>query len=74
MFKTDEYINLFKYNLAIQKTTNELTAYNYKSEKHLGHLKDLEITKYKRESKGHVLIQICSLFFVNGCLIWLSKY
>jgi hypothetical protein len=40
----------------------------------LGHLKDLEISKYKRESKGRMLIKSDRFIFVNCCLIWLSKY
>jgi hypothetical protein len=38
------------------------------------HLKDLEISKYKRESKGRWPIKICRFIFVNCCLIWLSKH
>ena len=38
------------------------------------HLKDLEISKYKRESKGYWPITICRFMFVNCCLIWLSKH
>ena len=39
------------------------------------HLKHLEISKYKRESKGRWPIKICRFIFVtdNCCLIWLSK-
>jgi hypothetical protein len=36
------------------------------------HLKDLAISKYKRESKGSWPIQICRFIFVNCCLISLS--
>ena len=32
---------------------------------HLGHLKDLEISKYKRESKARMPIKCCCLIFVN---------
>ena len=38
------------------------------------HLKDFEISKYKRESKGRWPIKICRFIFVNCCLIWLSKH
>ena len=38
------------------------------------HLKDLEISKYKRESKGRWPIKMCRFIFVNCCLIWLSKH
>ena len=38
------------------------------------HLKDLEISKYKGESKGRWPIKICRFLFVNCCLIWLSKH
>jgi hypothetical protein len=38
------------------------------------HLKDLEISKYKRDSKGRWPIQICHFIFVNCCFIWLSKH
>jgi hypothetical protein len=32
---------------------------------HLGRLKDLEISKYKRESKARMPIKFCCLIFVN---------
>ena len=32
---------------------------------HLGHLKDLEISKYKTESKARMPIKFCCLIFVN---------
>jgi hypothetical protein len=38
------------------------------------HLKDLEISEYKRESKGRWPIKNCRFIFVNCCLIWLSKH
>jgi hypothetical protein len=38
------------------------------------HLKYLEISKYKRESKGRWPIKMCRFIFVNCCLIWLSKH
>ena len=52
MFRTDEYVN-FKIYSRNTKTTNEPTASNNKSDRphtgeDLGHLKDLEISKYKR--------------------------
>ena len=37
------------------------------------HLKNLEISKYKRESKGRWSIQIYRFIFVNCCLIWFLK-
>ena len=37
-----------------------------------GQLKDLEISKYKRESKGR--IGIYRFIFVNCCLICFSKH
>ena len=51
------------------KTTNELTASNNKSRQtigeHLGNLKYLEISKYKRESKARMSITFYCLIFVN---------
>ena len=38
------------------------------------HLKDLEISKYKRESKARMPIKFCCFKFVNCCLIWLFKH
>jgi hypothetical protein len=37
-------------------------------------LKDLEISKYKRKSKGRMPMQIYHYVFINCCLIWLSKH
>jgi hypothetical protein len=60
------------------KTTNEPTARNLQGRQtigeHLGHLKDLEIFKYKRESKGHWPVNIFRFIFVICFLIWLSKH
>jgi hypothetical protein len=39
----------------LQQTTSE----------DLGHLKDLEISKYKREMKARMPIKLCWLIFVN---------
>jgi hypothetical protein len=38
------------------------------------HLKDLEISKYQRESKGRMPIIIYRYIFVNCCLICFSKH
>ena len=37
----------------------------------MGHLTDLEISKYKRESKVCMPIKIYHFIFFNCCLIWL---
>jgi len=37
-------------------------------------LKDLEISKYKQESKARMPITFCCFSFVNCCLIWLFKH
>ena len=42
------------------KTTNEPTT-----GENLGHLKDLDISKYKRESQARMPIKFCCLIFVN---------
>ena len=40
----------------------------------MGQLKDLEISKYKRESKALMPIKFCCLFFVNcGLFSWVYK-
>jgi hypothetical protein len=67
------------------KTTNNKSDrpqvniwYTWKTLKYLNindsfHLKDLEISKYKRESKARMLIQFCCLIFVNcGLFSFLS--
>ena len=41
---------------------------------HLGHMKDLEISKYKQESKVCMTIKKIVFMFVNCCLVWLSKH
>jgi hypothetical protein len=79
MFRTDEYVNSFKIYSRNTNTTNETTAtYQIRQTtgEHLGHLKyinisdsfhlkDLEISKYKRESKARMPITFCCLIFVN---------
>ena len=50
------------------KTTNESTASNNKSQttgEHSGQLKDLEISKYKRDSKARMPKKCCCLILVN---------
>jgi RNase P subunit RPR2 len=42
------------------------------SQTNLGHLKDLEISKFKRKSKIRMPINIYRFICVN-CCIWLSK-
>ena len=55
MFRTDEYSRN-------TKATNEPTATSQIRQttgEHLGHLKDLEISKYKRESKARMPKKMC---------------
>ena len=61
MFRTDEYSRN-------TKTANEPTAtYQIRQTtgEHLEHLKDLEISKYKRESKARMRIKFCCLILVD---------
>ena len=61
MFRTDEYSRN-------TKTTNEPTATSQIrqiTDEHLGHLNDLEISKYKQESKARMPIKFWCLIFVN---------
>ena len=64
----------------LQTTGNESTVCNYKSDRpyyigeHLEHLKDPEISKYKRESNGRMSMKSYRFIFVNWFIIWLSKY
>jgi hypothetical protein len=51
---------------------------NWKTLKYLNinasiHLKDLEISKYKRESKARMPIKFCCLFFVNCGFLNIKK-
>jgi hypothetical protein len=41
---------------------------------HLGHLKDIGMSKYTRESNGRVPINNYPFIYVNCYLIWFSKY
>ena len=59
----------------LQTTGNESTVSNYKSDRpyyigeHLGHLKDFEIFKYKRESNGRMSMKSYRFIFVNCYII-----
>jgi hypothetical protein len=57
------------------KATNEPTATNNKSDRpheHLGHLKDIEMSKYKRESKARMPITFCCLILLTGLFSFLN--
>jgi hypothetical protein len=61
MFRTDEYAIQKQLMNQPQVITNQTDHIG----EHLGHLKDLEISKYKRESKVWMSIKFYYLIFVN---------
>ena len=72
------YVNLC--NIPITNNRQRINVSDYKSDRpyyigeHLGHLKDLEISKYKRESNGRMSMKSYRFIFVICYIIWLSKY
>jgi RNase P subunit RPR2 len=72
MFIRNRYL---KYIFAIQKKQHIINRPQViTSQTNLGHLKDLEISKFKRKSKIGMPINIYRFICVNCCRIWLSKF
>jgi hypothetical protein len=68
----ESYILIIEYSSVVQLTNRPQVITN--QSEHLGQLKDLEISKYKRESKALMPIKFCCLFFVNcGLFSWVHE-
>jgi hypothetical protein len=66
---TNDYVNIFSQNKKQETTPPEVISNQTENRYHLGHLKDLEMSKYKLESKGRTVVKFNGFIFVNCSLI-----